>query len=241
MPEMDGEEVLAHMQAQADLKKVPVIVISSEKDRGNACLKLGAIAYLPKPIRADELSALVARVIEATKVEERKGFMPVLFMSIGPLEMGIPLEFVRTVLLQPATIALPASPAYLSEIFELHGQPVCVLDLTQRLGVTHNEDVHERKVVVVARGKSLLGICVDEVRDPEEVPLNDVTPKKALRESDLGPLADALVGQVRTNRGVVPLVDPGQLLSKNVLRKLPAIGKQYEQVGAPTPRSTSRF
>src|SRR5579863_6021852 len=49
MPRMDGEEVLAAMLADPELRRIPVIVLSAEADRAQACLRAGAVAVLPKP------------------------------------------------------------------------------------------------------------------------------------------------------------------------------------------------
>jgi signal transduction histidine kinase len=51
MPEMDGYEVLAKMKADADLRNIPVIVISAldETDSAVRCIEMGAEDYLPKP------------------------------------------------------------------------------------------------------------------------------------------------------------------------------------------------
>jgi len=57
MPEMDGDAVLAALKADRQLSDVPVIIISSEHARAEACLRAGAAAYLPKPIQAPELRA----------------------------------------------------------------------------------------------------------------------------------------------------------------------------------------
>ena len=48
MPEMDGDEVLAHLQDDPDHRRIPVIIVTSEKLRAEACLRNGAKAYLPK-------------------------------------------------------------------------------------------------------------------------------------------------------------------------------------------------
>jgi CheY-like chemotaxis protein len=64
MPEMNGDEVLARMRSDPQLSRIPVIIVSSEKDRAEACLAAGARAFLPKPIRAQDLLPLVERVLE---------------------------------------------------------------------------------------------------------------------------------------------------------------------------------
>src|SRR5579863_10192594 len=48
MPEMDGEAVLAQLRSNTELQAIPVIIISSEQARAEACLARGAQAYMVK-------------------------------------------------------------------------------------------------------------------------------------------------------------------------------------------------
>jgi len=222
MPEMDGDEVLAHLQDDPAMRRIPVIIISSEKLRAEACLKNGAKAYLPKPIRAQELLPLVERVLEEARAAARAGNVAALFVSVGKLELWLPLESVRTVLHQTATQPLPLGPSYLSQMVVIHDQPVAVLDLARRLGLEHAQPVLERKLVVVERDGARLAICVDDVRDPEELAEGDVTPREKLGGTEHGALREALLGVGRTARGSLPLIDPRALLSREMLRALAA-------------------
>ena len=222
MPEMDGDEVLAHLQDDPDHRRIPVIIISSEKLRAEACLKNGAKAFLPKPIRAQELLPLVERVLEEARAEARAGNFAVLFVSVGTVELGLPLDSVRNVMHQTATQPLALGPSYLTEMIELHGTPVAVLDLARRLGLEHAQPVLERKLVVVEREGARIALCVDDVRDPEELSASDVTPRERLGGSEHGALKDALLGVARTARGPLPLIDPRALVSRELLRKLAA-------------------
>jgi len=222
MPEMDGDEVLARMQADAQLRRVPVIVISSETQRAAECVAAGAKAFLPKPIRAPELLTLVGRVIDDARREARAGNLAALFVTVGRIEVGLPLECVQTVLHQTATRPLPLGPAYLCEMFELHGEPVGVLDLARRLGQDHVMPVHERKLVVVECDGARLALCVDDVRDPEELPAEEITLREKLAGTQHGPLQDSLIAVARTQRGPLPIVDPRALISRELLRKLAA-------------------
>src|SRR5438105_576443 len=222
MPEMDGDEVLARMQADAQLRRVPVIVISSETQRAAECLAAGAKAFLPKPIRAPELLTLVGRVIDDARREARAGNLAALFVSVGQIEVGLPLECVHTVLHQTATRPLPLGPAYLCEMLELHGEPVGVLDLARRFGQDHVMPVHERKLVVVDCDGARLALCVDDVRDPEELSAGEITPREKLAGTQHGPLQDSLIAVARTQRGPLPIVDPRALISRELLRKLAA-------------------
>ena len=222
MPEMDGDEVLAHLMDDPNHRRIPVIIISSEKLRAEACLRNGAKAFLPKPIRAQELLPLVARVLEDARTAARAGNVAVLFVSVGKIELGLPLASVRNVLHQTATQALPLGPSYLMEMIELHGEAVAVLDLARRLGVEHLQPVIERKLVVVEREGARIALCVDEVRDPEELSATDITPRELLGGSQHGALQEALLGVAKTGRGPLPLIDPRALVSRELLRKLAA-------------------
>lgn len=220
MPEMDGDEVLARMQADERLRRVPVIVISSEAQRAQDCLKSGAKAFMPKPIRAPELLSLVGRVIDDARREARAGNLAALFVTAGTIEVGLPLQSVRTVLHQTATRPLPVGPAYLCEMLELWGEPVAVLDLARRFGHEHVMPPHERKLVVVDCDGARIALCVDDVRDPEELPAGEITPREKLAGTQHGPLQEALIAVAKTPRGPLPIVDPRALLSRELLRKL---------------------
>ena len=220
MPEMDGDEVLAHLQDDPNHRRIPVIIISSEKLRAEACLKNGAKAFLPKPIRAQELLPLVERVLEEARAEARAGNFAVLFVSVGTVELGLPLDCVRNVLHQTATQPIPLGPSYLTQMIELYGEPVAVLDLARRLGVEHVQPLLERKLVVVEREGARIALCVDDVRDPEELTAAEVTPRELLGGSQHGALQEALLGVAKTSRGPLPLIDPRALISRELLRKL---------------------
>jgi CheY-like chemotaxis protein/chemotaxis signal transduction protein len=220
MPEMDGDEVLAHLQDDPDHRRIPVIIISSERVRAEACLRNGAKAFLPKPIRAQELLPLVERILEDARAAARAGNVAVLFVSVGRIELGLPLDSVRNVLHQTATQPLPLGPSYLTQMIELHGEPVAVLDLARRLGLENTLPTLDRKLVVVERDGARIALCVDEVRDPEELAADDVIPRERLGGSQHGALQEALLGVAKTARGSLPLIDPRALVSRELLRKL---------------------
>jgi adenylate cyclase len=61
MPEMDGFEVLAQMQADSELRRIPVIMISALEDTESIVrgIELGADDYLPKPFNPVLLRARI--------------------------------------------------------------------------------------------------------------------------------------------------------------------------------------
>ncbi len=221
MPQMDGDEVLAEMQRDAELRRVPVIIISSERRRAEACLRAGAKAFLPKPIRAKELLPLVSRVLEEVRSEERRGNLATLFASAGPIELGVPLRAVQTVLHMVATHLLPGAPAWLSRLLVLHGQRVPVLDVALRLEVRNSAPLDERKLVVVANEASLMALSFDRVRDPVELAASDLGAPELVPASFGGPAREALVASATTARGIVPIIEPGLLLPAGLWFALP--------------------
>ena len=69
MPLMDGLKLLSIVRKDPNYSQIPVIIVSTEgadadKEKG---LKLGANAYLPKPIQTNEL---LKTVKELAKIEE---------------------------------------------------------------------------------------------------------------------------------------------------------------------------
>lgn len=229
MPGMDGEQVLAQLKASLDLEPIPVVIISSEQARAEACLGKGAIAHLVKPVRAEELIAIVGRAIDSARVRAARGSLAVLPLGVGPLELAIALAEVRQVVLQMASMPLPGAPSYLVGFFELFGEPVCILDLATRFGVEHDRPLVDRKLVVVERDGQKLALCADRVRDPEEIAPDDIRPVTADDPGIEHELASGSVhALVKTSRGPLAVVRPHALLSRGLLRALPQLVQRSE-------------
>ena len=67
MPHMSGLELLAALRAEENLARVPVIFLTSFEEGEDRARSLGALEYLPKPIRLDELLAAVQRHLPAAR------------------------------------------------------------------------------------------------------------------------------------------------------------------------------
>jgi DNA-binding response OmpR family regulator len=61
MPHMDGFEFIAAMREEAGMRSIPVIFLTSADEGEFRGAELGAVGYVPKPIRADQLLSLVAQ------------------------------------------------------------------------------------------------------------------------------------------------------------------------------------
>ena len=71
MPELDGFATLEQLKADAALRDLPVIVVSSNEDLDSVvrCIEIGAADYLPKPFNA----ALLRARVNASLTEKRLG------------------------------------------------------------------------------------------------------------------------------------------------------------------------
>ena len=81
MPELDGFATLEQLKADANLRHLPVIVISSVEDFDSVvrCIEIGAADYLPKPFNAALLRARVnASLTEKRLNDQRRAVADVL-------------------------------------------------------------------------------------------------------------------------------------------------------------------
>ena len=68
MPVMDGFEVLAALEDDPDLSRIPVIVMTSEKEAELRALQMGAADFITKPFDMHEvILARIARIIELSE------------------------------------------------------------------------------------------------------------------------------------------------------------------------------
>jgi two-component system, sensor histidine kinase ChiS len=65
MPAMSGVEVLKLLKGQApdDVKKIPVVMLTSHEHLQDDCLKLGASAYMTKPFDLFALKEIVESLV----------------------------------------------------------------------------------------------------------------------------------------------------------------------------------
>jgi two-component system cell cycle response regulator DivK len=65
MPGMDGYEAIAKMNADPELRGIPVIAVTAQAMLGDRerCLNAGAVGYVSKPINVDNLTDLLVKYI----------------------------------------------------------------------------------------------------------------------------------------------------------------------------------
>lgn len=64
LPGTDGREVLAEIKRDPNLKKIPVIVLTTSKDERDveACYRFGANSYIQKPVDIDGFMKAIERL-----------------------------------------------------------------------------------------------------------------------------------------------------------------------------------
>ena len=74
MPEMNGYQVLEQMKADANLRAIPVIVLSALDEIGSVvrCIELGAEDYLPKPFDPILLRARINACLEKKRLRDQE-------------------------------------------------------------------------------------------------------------------------------------------------------------------------
>lgn len=61
MPKMNGLELLHHLKTSADLKKIPVVMLTSSKEESDVvhCFDLGIAGYMVKPVEYEEFVNII--------------------------------------------------------------------------------------------------------------------------------------------------------------------------------------
>jgi purine-binding chemotaxis protein CheW len=226
MPRMDGDEVLEIMLADPELREIPVVVVSSEESRGHACVRAGALEFLPKPVSAAELLAAVNRAYDAAAERRARQDICALLVEAGGVEFGMPVACVESVMLQTATEAGPNGEA----LVRMQARSVPLVDLPERFGVPHWLPEVDRKLIVVVSDTATVAFCVDDVHGPEDIAGSEITSEP-----------EAL-GVARTSRGPRVIVDASTLHDPGALARLPALARtaSRDSMPQPPPISTRR-
>src|SRR5574342_1301840 len=74
MPEMDGYQVLSAMKSDAQLRHIPVIMVTAveEMDSTIRCIEMGAEDYLPKPFNPVLLRARIGASLEKKHLRDKE-------------------------------------------------------------------------------------------------------------------------------------------------------------------------
>ncbi len=108
MPELDGYEVLRAMKSDADLRHIPVIMISALDELGSVvrCIEGGAEDYLPKPFDPTLLRARIGASLEKKRLrDQEQEYLRMIERTQNRLanELSEAANYVRSIIPPPVT------------------------------------------------------------------------------------------------------------------------------------------
>lgn len=219
MPRMGGDEVVARMRADRRWREVPIIIISSEADRARKLIGLGETSYLPKPLDPVSLAPRLEAVLAQAERRRAASGLAVLAFQIGDTRAALPLDGVLLVTHQPATKRV-VSRGLTSDLFELQGRLVLVVDLARALRVAHQRSAVDRAMIVVRHEDLLVGLSADRVEDPVEVAAEALVRRDQLVGKDPLLLHRTVLALVREPTGALAVLDPAALLNNRLTHRL---------------------
>jgi two-component system response regulator AtoC len=209
MPEMDGVEVLQRLRQ--DYPESEVIMITGYPNIEGAvqCMKLGALDYLVKPFRLDDLESLVQGAQEAIRQKARPASPP------------------------------PATPGEERDIDTLVGQSPAMQEVFAKIRRAAPSDSTVLLTGESGTGKELVARAIHNLsprRDQEFVPVDCSALVETLLESELfGHVKGSFTGAHQTKHGLFELANHGTFffdeianLSLNIQAKLLRVIQERE-------------
>jgi len=144
MPEMDGYQVLARLQADDTLRHMPVLVLSAADDMDSIvrCIEMGAVDYLPKPFNPVLLHARVGACLEKKHLHDQQ---------VTYLQQ---LQTFNAALAQRVSEAM----AQLTRAAEVQAQQLCEMEATLAisLALTSLMGVDELLTLIMDKSKEVM-------------------------------------------------------------------------------------
>jgi DNA-binding NtrC family response regulator len=113
MPEMDGLEVLRHLQAEPDSPEVIIITGNGTIDTAITAIKLGAYDYISKPYRMAEIDVMVRRAWEKRELTRSNLLLQTRVNGHMPSRVDSVSECMSAVVAQATAIASSSDPVVL--------------------------------------------------------------------------------------------------------------------------------
>jgi purine-binding chemotaxis protein CheW len=135
--------------------------------------------------------------------------LPVLLARLDGTQVGFTAEIVREIVRAVEISPLLSGPAFLEGVINLHGCIVPVLDLRERLGMTHVAVAPEQYLIAMQIGGRLMAVRVDDVEDIAEI---DETSLNSA--SSLSPSLQGLRGIAPTASGTLVIYDADAFLTQ---------------------------
>jgi sigma-B regulation protein RsbU (phosphoserine phosphatase) len=219
MPDMNGYEVLAHVKASAQLREIPIIMISAldEIDSVIRCIELGADDYLNKPFNPILLRARVGALLEKKRLhdEVRRNFVRLEeeMSAARTLQLGmLPRQFPPCSPAQPVAVHAVMQPARevggdLYDCFYAGDHNFCFL-----VGDVSGKGASA--AMFMARTRSLVRISVELWRqwradEVQPAPVAEAVNRELCQNNDERMFVTLFLGLFDTRTGVLSFVNAG--------------------------------
>lgn len=155
---------------------------------------------------------------KAQKVEAKVASnMQVIVFKLGSEEYGIPIDWIKEVVLTPPITRIPLAPKYIKGVANVRGTILAIVDLEERLSLNHEKVKEESQkpnyLLVIESEDYKMGILVKEVPNTLSVSEANIDYSPNLVQdgsSDKGYVR----GIVKTESRLVILVDVLKLVAK---------------------------
>lgn len=96
-------------------------------------------------------------------------------VQIGNEEFGIDIGLVHDIHRMVKITPIPQTPPHFKGIINLRGQIIPIVDFRTLFGMpTYNEEVDERRIVVIESNNQTIGFIVDGVREVLRIPVSKI-------------------------------------------------------------------
>lgn len=144
------------------------------------------------------------------------GRLQLLLFRLGEERCALPLAAVSEILPAASLTSLPGAPAIVEGVLDLRGEPLPVLDVRVRLGISPRPLAPDQHLVVVRRDRPV-ALRVDRADELVTLAAGDV-----VDPSTLAPGLGHLAGVARLPDGLVLIHDPAAFLDQTEAEALEA-------------------
>lgn len=221
-PKKKVVEKQAKPAAKAKVKSPKKVVVKPAKNPAASTAERVKISMIPEISQEefDRRKALQKRYDD--EIEERKGSrLQLIVFKFNKQRYAVEIGKSREVVKTPAFSELPHVPDFIPGLVNIRGFVIVTIDLAHKFFSGAESSNSRAYTLVVEHGSNKLGVLLSDVPDTVIVP-------GATVESSSGILADFtrddtyIKGLVRTEQGMIFLLDIEELIEGNKVRVLPA-------------------
>lgn len=134
-----------------------------------------------------------------------------IIFSVDQHRLALPLHVVDRVLRMAAITPMPVAPGWVVGMLNLHGRPLPVVDLRLRLGRPFRPYHLDDRLIVLDLHGQAMALAVDHVQD-----MSNIQSQQYETAPAGGAASGILAGVIRWNDELIPVLEPGSILSEGL-------------------------